>query len=245
MWRAPAYAGAPPPDGRPTDARKERSIHLEMITTNVSHGRPYRLPLDDESTRLYFKPADLANFFPADVMRAMMKVAEPYRPLSGSDPAAERGAGFYLLPSAELPIVVAARLSLSYPLLFSAVPLYAVDYEMRPGQRELKPCRFSDGGICSNFPIHLFDSATPRWPTSACGWAGAALTTMARSRLPDNHLSGRGDAWHRFGPAHPDSAGVPMWRTLLGFLFGVGLSAKDWSDKPACACPTCATALRG
>ncbi|KAG1385865.1 hypothetical protein G6F59_017159 [Rhizopus arrhizus] len=28
-------------------------------------------------------------------------------------------------------------------------------------------CWFSDGGISSNFPIHLFDAALPRWPTFA------------------------------------------------------------------------------
>ena len=58
----------------------------------------------------------------------------------------------------------------------------AAEYRRRKGQivfEELyqtpswlgKPCQeksvvwFSDGGICSNFPLHLFDSPLPRWPT--------------------------------------------------------------------------------
>jgi hypothetical protein len=70
---------------------------------------------------------------------------------------------------------VAARLSLSFPLLVSAVPLYAAD-ATREGNRlrkslgrlpELERCWFSDGGICSNFPVHLFDGPIPSRPTFA------------------------------------------------------------------------------
>ena len=51
---------------------------------------------------------------------------------------------------------VAARLSLSFPVLLSAIPLYD-----EQGTQHW----FSDGGICSNFPLHFFDSPLPRWPT--------------------------------------------------------------------------------
>ena len=64
-------------------------------------------------------------------------------------------------------------MSLSFPLLISAVPLYAVDFTLKDN-RERKSaglptiaerCWFSDGGICSNLPIHFFDAPLPRWPT--------------------------------------------------------------------------------
>jgi hypothetical protein len=50
----------------------------------------------------------------------------------------------------------------------SAIPLYAVDYGRKnPENHVPAKCWFSDGGICSNFPVHFFDSALPRWPTFA------------------------------------------------------------------------------
>jgi hypothetical protein len=54
-------------------------------------------------------------------------------------------------------------MSLSFPILLSAVPLHAVDYT-RDGE-PIVAHRFSDGGITSNFPIHFFDAAIPGRPT--------------------------------------------------------------------------------
>jgi len=39
------------------------------------------------------------------------------------------------------------------------------------GVRDLEHCWFSDGGISSNFPVTLFDSPLPRWPTFAINLA--------------------------------------------------------------------------
>ena len=64
-----------------------------------------------------------------------------------------------------MPVVIAARLSLSFPILISAVPICAVDYTRPPGKMRLVVHWFSDGGISSNFPMHLFDSMWPRRPT--------------------------------------------------------------------------------
>jgi hypothetical protein len=67
-----------------------------------------------------------------------------------------------------MPVVVAVRMSLSFPILFSAVPLYTVD-SGRPKTKRRPPerCWFSDGGIGSNLPVHFFDGPIPRWPTFA------------------------------------------------------------------------------
>ena len=64
--------------------------------------------------------------------------------------------GLRALPADELPVVVAARLSLAFPLLISAVPLYGADGRLN---------WFSDGGACSNFPVDLFDAWLPSRPT--------------------------------------------------------------------------------
>lgn len=221
LWHAPLQPGGPRP-GRATDREpRERgepdapSINLEMVTTNVTHRRPYRLPLRDREARLFYRPEDWHEFFPKAVMDALQAASSPYAPTSISDPPAPPGAeGLLELPCGRLPVVVAARLSLSYPLLFSAVPLYAIDYEEPVrAKRQLRRCRFSDGGLCANFPIHLFDSALPRWPTFG-------LWLQARSRFrPDESVwlprfdgDGRGDSWSRFepGPAASPDASDPV-----------------------------------
>jgi hypothetical protein len=60
--------------------------------------------------------------------------------------------------------VVGIRLSLSFPLLLSTVPLHHPqrDPALAPTEH-----LFSDGGICSNFPVHFFDKWLPRQPTFA------------------------------------------------------------------------------
>jgi predicted acylesterase/phospholipase RssA len=243
LWSAPASPGAPRVAVGDGDDRRLRSINLELITTNVTHGRPYRLPLQDETDRVYFEPEALRLFFPDRVVDAMVKVARPYAPASDFDPPAGEAAnsgGLLELPRGDLPILVAARLSLSFPLLFSAVPLWAVDHEMPRQQRQLKRCWFSDGGLCSNFPIHLFDAAVPRWPTFGL-WLGQRnpFRRNVFVWLPETHLQGSRDSWQRFDP---EDAGTPVQAReradkplgfLAGFLLAAGLTAKDWQDRSA------------
>ena len=53
-----------------------------MITTNVTHGRPYRLPLADETSRLFYKPTELGEYFQAVVLDALLAASQPYAPRS-------------------------------------------------------------------------------------------------------------------------------------------------------------------
>jgi hypothetical protein len=144
-----------------------RAINLEMVTTNLSHGRPYRLPFDQAG--LFFEEAEMRELFPKKIVDWMIRHTTRAH-------GATRGGGgsYYALPEAGfLPVVVAVRMSLSFPLLISALPLYAVDWSLKKNMEagalgspaELERCWFSDGGICSNFPVHFFDSPLPRWPT--------------------------------------------------------------------------------
>jgi hypothetical protein len=69
------------------------------------------------------------------------------------------------------------RMSLSFPLLLGAVPLYTIKAESwlrKKGKKDeilklqitdFQRHWFSDGGICSNFPIHFFDNWLPGRPT--------------------------------------------------------------------------------
>jgi len=67
-------------------------------------------------------------------------------------------------------------MAISFPILLSTVPLYTIrEASLVPPQEEeegselteqdLQRNLFSDGGICSNFPIHFFDAWLPRHPT--------------------------------------------------------------------------------
>ena len=142
----------------PDDPRK---VNLEMMTTCLTQARPYRLPFADD--KFWFYPPQLERYFPPRIVSQMVRNAR-------EDPRTEEFAPLVPMPAAaDLPVVVATRMSLSFPLLISAVPLFAIDHSMAMRARIAgpEPCWFSDGGIASNFPIHFFDSPVPRWPTFA------------------------------------------------------------------------------
>lgn len=137
----------------PVDTPGERAINFEALTTSLSEGRPYRFP--DLGRRFYFRSEDLEAVLPARVVRWLEQ---------HPDPAATPVPGFHALPAAkDLPVVLAVRLSLSFPFLLSAVRFWAFDHT--GSSSELQPCWLSDGGMSSNFPIHFFDGLVPGHPT--------------------------------------------------------------------------------
>ena len=84
---------------------------------------------------------------------------------AAAPPSAGEVRPLYWLPESDrLPVVLAARLSLSFPALISAVPLWALDagHGGRP-----RRCWMTDGGLTANFPVHFFDSPLPSRPTFA------------------------------------------------------------------------------
>jgi hypothetical protein len=237
LWCAPLYPGAPRTDCSSRDPADRRSIDLQAITTNVTLGRPYRLPFSDNRTRLCFRRKDLEDYFPPVVLDALVRASGPYRQHSNSDPLPDDvDADLLELPGSDMPIVVAARLSLSFPFLFSAVPLWAADHEGERGKRVLKRCLFSDGGVSSNFPIHMFDEAVPRWPTFGL-WLDRQNPHMPGDRIffPEYHEQGWGDNWNRFDP---DAAapGVPGYtnkgfKYLFGFVMALIAGGLAWPDR--------------
>ena len=237
LWAAPRFgqAGSAPRAGGLQP--EEPGIELQMFTSNISQGRPVRLPLNDANTRLYYEPAEWARFFPRYVLDALEAASTPYVPASPSDPDPlddpdQTQAGLMArlreLPVGGMPLVVAARLSLSFPLLFSCLPIWAVDYECRKKDRKLRRCLFTDGGLCSNFPVHLFDTAYPRWPTFAI-LLDSRLSPYKDQRvwLPIAEQQGRGDNWQRAVPSNEPGG------SLLGLVGGLIATMKDWNDRVA------------
>lgn len=243
LWAAPRFGHAGPAPLTGGLQPPESSINLQMFASNVTQGRPIRLPLSDSGTRLYYHPDEWARYFPEYLIAALNKASQPYVPASRSDPnPADPCAGFDAsqrelmarlreLPSGGMPIVVAARLSLCFPVLFSCVQVYAVDYEAPQAERRLRRCLLSDGGLCTNFPIHLFDAAHPRWPTFAL-LLDVRLKKFAKQLLwlPQTHLEGRGDNWQRFVPGATETDG-PLLTRLFGLALGMLLTTKDWNDR--------------
>jgi hypothetical protein len=129
----------------------EQDIALKVISTDLTDGAPVTWPRP-EPGEYRFRAEDIRRLFPDEVAAHMERCG------TASD-------GLLPVPGDQLPVVVAVRLSLSFPVLIASIPLYAQD-----GGRHW----FSDGGICSNFPVHLFDSWLPRRPTS--GWTSSRST---------------------------------------------------------------------
>lgn len=134
-----------------------RGIRLQMMTTDVSRGLPYALPFDTHE--FLFCESDMAKLFPAVIVRHLVDKAHTTARVT---PPAEF---HFLPPAADLPVVFAMRLSLSFPVLLSAVPLYTLNFAQTQTGQTLDRHWFSDGGLCSNFPIHFFDAWLPTRPT--------------------------------------------------------------------------------
>ena len=200
-----------------------QGIELRMMTTNLTLRRPYSLPLNDATYA--FRLSDFERLFPARIVKYLAahceRIAEP-------GPYGD----LYKFPDARhLPLVVAARMSASLPLLFCAVPLYARDFTLRRGESEQwRQNLFSDGGLSSNFPIHFFDRMLPSWPTFAI-----SLDEYDERRQPENAPppeEPRSRVWLP-DPKVAQSGllipGQPL-NGLGSFLFRLIDAAKDWQD---------------
>ena len=195
---------------------RARGVQLRMMTTSLTQRRPHRLPWDERV--FFFHPSEWRELFPERIVRWLIEHPPPVSE-DEEDAARTREAMLPRLPlpaADDLPVVVAARMSLSFPVLISAVPLWAFDRTRtatnrvlsgrpRPGD-EARPerCWFSDGGITSNFPVHFFDAPLPLRPTFAIDLDGfhpdfPRTDDEAKNVwLPDNNVSGILRSWHRF-----------------------------------------------
>jgi predicted acylesterase/phospholipase RssA len=155
---------------------REDNITLRMVTCNLSQNQPYIIPFKDHL--FIYKEVEFRKLFPKEVVEYM--IAKPASRLPYTLPP-----GHYFLPEPDdLPVIIATRMSLSFPLLLSAVPLYTIKpnkivtdnkKQVTLDETDLQINWFSDGGIASNFPIHFFDSWLPTRPTF-----GVNLTSLPK-----------------------------------------------------------------
>lgn len=204
-------------------------VNLQMMTTNLTQGRPLRVPFEDPGQKgigqYYFDPDEMRRLFPAHIVDWMVDHAN-------WTPATELYKPLVPLPLAkDLPVTFGARLSLSYPLLLSAIPLYTVDWTRDLPASETRPerCWFSDGGISSNFPIHFFDQPLPRWPTFAINLRPPHIDLPDQEVWMPRSNRQRGIAiWDRFDAEGP---------TLRGFLNAIKDVGQNWMDNEQARVP--------
>jgi predicted acylesterase/phospholipase RssA len=222
--------------------RPDGKIGLAMMTTSLMEKRPYTLPMEhhghpspvedhghpsrmedrgnplpkEDHSPFVFEKSEWAKLFPERIMNYLVAECKPF------SQASEDGAKYYYFPSrSQLPLVVGARMSLSFPGLISAVPLWRRDFTLATDdeKNKLRRCLFSDGGLSSNFPIHFFDRMLPGRPTFAI-----SLDEY------DEKRNQHGSVWL------PKSAGsgveIPIipFQGVIGFLMRLVDSAKDWQD---------------
>jgi len=255
------------PDGAPLtfgDLRS-RGCELRMMTTNLTRRQPLAMPWGGKE--YFFDPARLRALFPEDVVRWL----EEHPPPVCGGPAARwstellRAQALPLRPlpvADELPVLVATRMSLSFPLLIAAVPLHAVDYSVAANQAAradvarwrgqhpdgsvdeaatavARPCFavnwFSDGGICSNLPVHFFDRPLPVRPTFAIDLQpfpadqARAASEADNTSLPEVNQAGLLRRWSTW-PA----TGIGGLAAFGGAILD---SARGWVDESLLVMP--------
>jgi predicted acylesterase/phospholipase RssA len=119
------------PEGRRRRWEDERDIDLKMVTSNLSQNQPYVLPFEDNL--FIFKEEEFRRLFPRPVVEHLTNPL--FQPaLEGF----ELPPGYHFLPPAEqLPVIVATRMSLSFPVLLSMVPLYTISRAAFPQEMRL------------------------------------------------------------------------------------------------------------
>jgi predicted acylesterase/phospholipase RssA len=187
------------------DDPAQKEVVLQTFTTCLTLGRPFRVPFAPDE-RFFFKPAEWKRLFPERIVDALAQ---------GADWRADEGKRLPLPPAAKLPVVVGARISMSFPFLLSAIPLY---------DEHGKQHWFSDGGICSNFPLHFFDSPLPRWPTFGLDLQDTTDTNAELVWMPDKNTD----------PQPPPDQPVHDVTSLANWILE---TAMDWHDNVTVALP--------
>lgn len=213
-----------------------RNINLEMMTTAVSQGLPFRIPFKENVTNtLHFDADEWTRLFPAEIMRWIVDHSVE----SATVMHPETHVFLRRIPAPEdFPVIAAVRMSLSFPILLCAIPLYAVDWTRTVAAntkvRKAERIWFSDGGITSNIPLHFFDAKLPGHPTFAVNLKSFHPDHMpktgdkpgaenGRVYLPTNNNQGIGFHW----TAQKTGDGIPG---VFGFVWSIVETMHNWHD---------------
>lgn len=219
---------------------KAREIDLQVITTALNLRRPYRLPNEPGANPLrgfFYDPEEWKDLFPPIVMKWLR---ENRRLVDGPRVTNERAAELFSLPpTGKWPVLVAVRLSLSFPGLLSAVPMYTFEERRKaaPGAHSgeqpfvAKKVYFTDGGITSNCPVQLFDAPLPGHPTF-----GVSLDTFDSEEKGSRRIWLPDDATEPPPRVRPFDTRSPASAALY-FVAGIVNTALEWRDRLQRALP--------
>jgi len=195
---------------------------------------PYALPFRPGAGAYFFDPEEWKHLFPPSVMDWLVEASPPI-PADGGAHTRD-GRTLRRLPcNKHLPVVLLVRMSLSFPVLLSAVPLYAFDYSGKTERLFPKKVWFSDGGIASNMPLHFFDEPLPGHPTFAVNLKDehpdypiqsgedACAPGNGRVYLPDNNSAGLQQYWKEIDES--SSLG------LFNLLWSMVETMHNWHDE--------------
>jgi predicted acylesterase/phospholipase RssA len=240
--------GAPPDEDDP-EARRvaqqhfskhphDRKVDLQMVTTDLTHGRPWRLPVPhrpygkklEDDGGLLFQPKELEQFFPKEVVDHLARCGGA----PDDNQAAALGEDLPLYKcfpvGPDLPVVVATRMSLSFPVLIAAIPLYKVQF-LPDEKTAVRRVTFSDGGISSNFPVHLFDASLPTRPTFALHLTGFEPGDGPIRDDPCHSVDGP------TAPNKPATEPMAQFSSLFGFFTAIKDAMQNWRDNTASRLP--------
>lgn len=208
----------------------DREIQVATVTTDLTTRRPYKLPIDNNLH--FFSRREFLKYFPERVVLHMCATSSPVDPQTAENPDGDL---YYFQNERDLPVVVLARMSLSFPILLTTIPLYRCDYTFKSSSDRRTPvkCHFSDGGISSNFPIQFFDQFLPHTPTF-----GISLADLDPRRFTKEqtiaHKNGNDDAKDRVSLPTDVADGqllpTSTFQGIVGFFSAMFSSAKDWQD---------------
>ncbi len=243
--------------GNDGDDNAPRDIELVLMTTNVTRGISHRFPfLEGSWGQLYFDKREFDELFPESVVGWMVNHAQTPRHRDHVHVPEH----FYCLPkAADLPILLGARMSLSFPILLSAVPLYAANFDAKPaadGKYPLERCWFSDGGLTSNFPIHFFDAPLPSRPTFGINLVPDNVEATEIDETDDRlvRVSSLGEnaaaseqakakGWDKVWMPSGNATGISSaarfhtFEGVLGFFSALFDTARNWGDTELMAMP--------
>jgi hypothetical protein len=212
----------------------QHDIGLVTLTTNLSQTTSETFPFSDQTWA--FKPDDIKKLFPESVASHLEVRGRVATESSLQRTALERAGLLQLPPAFELPVILGARISLSFPVVISAIPLWRLTPIRRADKwdTEYREVWLSDGGICSNMPVHLFDNPLPSRPTYAIN-LGSGATDGAAEPGGDDSVMARAhrNVWRpiRTGSgAGAPIAGIKSTGQLLGAVL---TTMQNWSDYSA------------